>query len=159
MIDLSLSELIIQCGTNKYSTKIEPPMSSYRDARERLVTMDQLCTQALKRSDITIDFFPPYTVWHRLWFTFCIFIWLSFLRKTNFSQHGLFSPLLPQAFREFCYFMQPIVWWGMTGAHVFETYAFVNGRLKRHGVVNVKSFVFWQWFGDVLVQGFVAYMR
>ena len=53
--DITLEKLTFSCAGKTYVTPFNPPMTSYREARERVVEMDKECVSALGRSDITIS--------------------------------------------------------------------------------------------------------
>ncbi|TKX24037.1 hypothetical protein C1H76_3605 [Elsinoe australis] len=156
--DVSLSDITFQSEAGSFKTVIEPPMASFREARERLVAMDKECVAALDRSDITIrEWQPPYG-WYLALFVTVSVTFLAFSTRSNFALDSLFAAILPDFFRKFCYAIQPYLLVFLLVVHGAETFTMASGRLKRHNV-NIRTLVYWQWVGDTFIEGVGAFNR
>ncbi|KAF2157788.1 hypothetical protein K461DRAFT_274018 [Myriangium duriaei CBS 260.36] len=156
--DITLSTLTIASSSGSHSIPFDPPMSSFRDARERLVVMDKECVAALGRSDITVrEWVVPRGVFLAL-FIIVSTTFIAFSLRSNFAPSGIFAPFLPSFFRRFCHAIQPVVFYGMLAIHASEAVYMARGRLRKHNV-NVRSAVYWQWVGDAFIEGFGAFFK
>ena len=133
-------------------------MTSYREARERLVDMDKDCVTALGRSDITVREYTFPTGWHLALFCTVSATLMAFSLRSNFAAHGMIARLVPDAFRRFCWTIQPYLFWGMILIHGAETANMARGRLIKHNV-NMNDANYWKWLGDCFIEGVGAYDR
>ncbi|GAB7346109.1 hypothetical protein MBLNU457_4864t1 [Dothideomycetes sp. NU457] len=156
--DITLDKLTFSCEGKTYVTPFDPPMTSYREARERVVEMDKECVSALGRSDITISRYAFPTGWYLGLFTLVATVFVVFSTRRNFASGGLIASVVPDFFRRFCSAIQPYLFWGMVAIHGTETYVFVTSRLIKHNV-NVMNPVFWNWAGDCFISGVGAFQR
>ncbi len=85
MTDVTLNAMTISCGGKNNIIPFDPPLKSFREARERLVQMDQDALQTLGRSNIPITgFVPPYTRFgHLCNFTICGLSYILLSRPSN----------------------------------------------------------------------------
>ncbi|KAH0060422.1 hypothetical protein KCU96_g20762, partial [Aureobasidium melanogenum] len=81
--DVSLEYIAFECAGMNYRTPLNPPMSSFREARERLVQMDKECIEALDRSDITIKEFIAPTGLYLVLFVIVSTTLVAFRTRTN----------------------------------------------------------------------------
>lgn len=155
--DLSLSEVTIEYSRGRtHTVALDPPMKSYREARERLVDMDKTCRDALGISDIAVRrYVAPYG-WTLGLFIQVIVTLVVFSRRSNLET-GL-AHMLPEGFRSFCWQVQPLVFWGILVIHTIEVAMFARSRLAKHGV-NPRSILYWQWLSDAFISGFGAFHR
>jgi len=156
--DITLDKLTFSCGGKTYVTPFSPPMTSYREARERVVEMDKECVSALGRSDITISQYAFPTGWYLGLFMLVTVTLAAFSTRSNFAPGGLIASVVPDAFRRFCSAIQPYLFWGMIAIHGTETWVFTRSRLIKHNV-NVMNPVFWNWAGDCFIEGVGAFNR
>ncbi|GAM86310.1 hypothetical protein ANO11243_043220 [Dothideomycetidae sp. 11243] len=155
---ISLSELTMSCSTGTFTTPFTPPMSSLREARERLVAMDKACVTALGVSDITIRTFPPPTGPFLAGCVIVVSTLVSFSSRGNFAPEGVIGSVVPEFFRRFCYAIQPILFTTVLGIHVVETVWMAFGRLRKYNV-SPRSKVYWFWLGDAFCEGVGSYIR
>ncbi|KAG8627133.1 hypothetical protein KVT40_004616 [Elsinoe batatas] len=156
--DVTLSDITFQSDAGRFSTPLNPPMTSFREARERLVAMDKECVQALGRSDITIrDFETPYG-WYLYLFIIVSATFVAFSRRANFAPNSLAAAIMPDVLRRFNYAIQPYLLFGLFAIHGTEAYVMANGRLKKHNV-NMRTKTFWLWVGDAFIEGFGSFHR
>ena len=133
-------------------------MTSYREARERLVDMDKECVSALDRSDITIKEYTPPKGWYLALFMLVTATFISFGRRSNFAPGGVIASVVPDVFRRFCWTIQPFILYGMLLIHTAEMIHLGRGRLRRHNV-NIRNPQYWMWMGDCFIEGVGAYNR
>ena len=57
-----------------------------------------------------------------------------------------------------CWKLQPILFYGITGAHALECVALAFGKLKTHSV-NPRSSVYWMWIVSNFIEGFPCGLR
>ena len=158
LIDISLQKLDFRCGSDTYATAIEPAMISYREARERVVQMDKECLNGLGRSDITVKkFLPPHGLYLVL-FAIVTVTFVGFSRRSNFDTGGILTRILPAAFNNFCWTVQPFVLYSMLIIHGVEAYHMATGRLRKHSV-NINSKIWWQWAGATFIEGVGSFNR
>jgi hypothetical protein len=156
--DISLDYIAFECAGMKYRTALDPPMASFRDARERLVQMDKECTQALGRSDITIKEYTAPTGLYLVLFIIVSTTLVAFRTRKNFETGSIISAVVPGSFAQFCWTIQPFIWYGMLAIHGVETWHMARGRLRKHNV-NTRSKVWWSWIGTTFIEGVGAYNR
>ncbi|KAF4550177.1 Hypothetical protein D9617_18g033680 [Elsinoe fawcettii] len=156
--DVTLRDITFKSDAGTFKTQFNPPMTSFREARERLVALDKECVQALGRSDISIREWPALQGWNFWQFVTLTATFLVFSRRDNFAPNSLASSILPDVIRKFNYTIQPWLFMGLVLIHSAEAVHMATGRLKKHNV-NVRSLVYWQWVGDTLIEGFGAFIR
>lgn len=111
--DISLGELVFSRGNETYKTAISPPMTSYREARERVVQMDKECIAGLRRSDITVsEYIRPRGVYLAS-FLIVSATFISFSRRATFEPDGLVATYVHSGFARFCWTVQPWVLYSM----------------------------------------------
>ncbi|KAG9887851.1 hypothetical protein KCV05_g11370, partial [Aureobasidium melanogenum] len=156
--DVSLEYIAFECAGMKYRTPLDPPMSSFREARERLVQMDKECIEALDRSDITIKEFIAPTGLYLVLFVIVSTTLVAFRTRTNFESGSFISAMVPKSFARFCWTIQPFIWYGMLAIHGAETWYMARGRLRKHNI-NIRSRVWWLWTATTFIEGVGAYNR
>jgi hypothetical protein len=162
MTDVNLSEMKIAYSGKQAIIPFDPPMKSMREARERLVQLDQDAREALGRSDISITKFIPCYVHpgHLFNFTTCLLTYIAFSRSSNFRPGSfLFDNVLHMApgFATFCSAIQPYLLPIMIAIHAFET-ALMSRKLKRHGLTPFDR-LWWLWAGTCFVEGVTSAWR
>ncbi|KAG9965685.1 hypothetical protein KCU61_g1292, partial [Aureobasidium melanogenum] len=156
--DVSLEYIAFECAGMNYRTPLDPPMSSFREARERLVQMDKECIEALDRSDITIKEFIAPTGLYLVLFVIVSTTLAAFRTRTNFESGSFISAMVPNSFARFCWTIQPLIWYGMLAIHGAETWYMARGRLRKHNI-NIRSRVWWLWTATTFIEGVGAYNR
>ena len=146
------------CGGNSYQVPFDPPMTSYRDARERVVEMDKECCHALHKSDITVKEFAPPTGIYAIVFITIAATFLGYSQRWWFAEGGVVERILGPAFARFSWLIQPWLITAMMGIHGIEVVYFVRNHLWKHSV-NARTFPFWQWVGFTFVEGQFAFNR
>jgi hypothetical protein len=178
LTDIELTHLIISTTspftnytTNRTTARnyiaLTPPMSSFSEARERLVTMHNEALAGLGFSDITVTHYePPRSPLHVFVFALCLWAWISFCYRPNllptapvrpiytFWSAGGYSP----AFASFAHYVQPLTITLMLVIHISEATYFARTRLRKHQV-QTGSAVWWSWVTSNLVEGVGAMQR
>ncbi|KAF2277656.1 integral membrane protein-like protein [Westerdykella ornata] len=162
MTDISLTEMRIRYSGKEAVIPFEPPMKSMRDARERLVQMDQDALQALGRSDITVTKFIPCYVHpgHLFNFSQCLVTFIAFSRPSHFKPGSLlFDNLLYRtpSFASFCLKIQPFLIGIMVAIHAFEA-AGMAKRLRKHGLTPLQM-TWWLWVATCFIEGITSTWR
>lgn len=159
--DMSHSAMIILASGKQHTVPISPPLSSWSDARLRVVAMDEDARKALGRSDISVTKYipPPKSSWP-------VYAWVGWtlvtmLRRDNFLPGGwVYDNLyryIPR-YAELNYKWQPWVLPLILILHTIEPIAFMMPRLRKHSVPTGSS-VWWKWMVSNCTEGFPAFMR
>ncbi|KAK5141105.1 hypothetical protein BJ546DRAFT_1028680 [Cryomyces antarcticus] len=159
--DISLDSLTVVANGKTHSIAFNPPMTSYREARERVVAMDKDAVTALGRSDITVTEYRLPRGFHAVVFGAALMTMLSFFRAGNFVPGSyLYDYLLVYvpSFASFCYKIQPYVFYPMISIHLAEAVHMARGRLRRHSVVPGTS-LWWAWVTSNFIEGIGAMQR
>jgi hypothetical protein len=178
LTDIELTHLIISTSstftnyaTNRTTARnyitLTPPMSSFSEARERLVAMHNESLAGLGISGIAVTRYQlPRSPLHLFVFALCLWCWLSFCYRPN---------LLPTApvkviynFWSVCgywpglaslsYSLQPFAISVMLVIHIFEAVYLVRTRLRKHQV-KTGSRVWWSWVISNFIEGAGAIQR
>jgi hypothetical protein len=162
MTDITLDDMKFDCGGQQYVIPFDPPMTSLREARDRVVQLDKEALRALYRSDVTITkYVPPYTnLFHLINFTQCLVVFIAFPRAANFRPGSLlYDNLLSSfpGFANFCLSIQPILFPMMVGIHALET-GIMIAKLDRHGL-NPFDGLWWAWVGSCFVEAVTSFWR
>ncbi|KAF2268183.1 integral membrane protein-like protein [Lojkania enalia] len=162
MTDINLDRMTFEYGRKEEIIKFDPPLGSLREARERLVKLDQDCLKGLGRSDIRIaKYIPPYTKpFHFVNFSVCLLTYLAFWRPANFKPGSLlFDYLLFRypAFSSFCLTIQPYLFTIMCAIHAFESTQMVK-KLEKHNLLMDEG-IWWAWVGSCFVEGVTSFWR
>ncbi|KAJ4368880.1 hypothetical protein N0V83_005962 [Neocucurbitaria cava] len=125
MINIYLDHMIFLIGSHQIVIPFDPPMKSFREARERLVEMDKDALHVLGRSDISITAFIPPTVkmGHLFNFTQCLLAYMLLPRPANFRPGSLLYDGLLYRVPSFAAFVAQISWIVfaiMLPIHIFE---------------------------------------
>lgn len=159
MTDISLSDMTMSCDAGTFKTPFKPPMSSLREARDRVVEMDKECVQKLGRSDITIKEYRFPTRPFDIFLTVnIIFAFVMFSSKKNFAPDSIVGSLLPEAVRAFCVSISAPAFYSILGAHVCEVIYNRKARLGKYNV-NPRSGAYWMWTISNFLDGFPTMMR
>jgi len=159
--DMTLNSVTVRSNSKRYVIPLEPPMDSWRDARERLVRMDKDAIQALGRSDITVKEYRRPRGFHAVVFVACALTFAAFCRMSNFLPGSyLYEVVLKHfpGFASFCAKIQPILFYTMFAVHAGEAITMAKTRLRKHSV-PVASRLWWTWVLSTLIEGVGAFQR
>jgi hypothetical protein len=139
---------------------LNPPMGSYREARERLVEMDRDSIKGLQRSSITIKEYRAPKGFHAVGFAVCAGTFLLLSRRDNALPGSLPYELLFKHIPQFAAFVarvRDLVLWPMIAIHLFEAYLMTK-RLEKHSV-PLFSTLWWMWVVSCFIEGVGSFQR
>ncbi|KAF2089892.1 integral membrane protein-like protein [Saccharata proteae CBS 121410] len=160
LADMSLASMQVEAGGKQYNIPLEPSMDSWRDARERMVKMDQDALAGLGRSDITIREYRVPKGFHAVVFTVCLLTYVLVSRRQNALPGSfIYDNVLRHvpALASFTAKVQPTVLALMVGIHLFEASVMAR-RLAKHNVPLLGG-LWWAWTGSCFIEGFGALQR
>ncbi len=144
---------------------ITPPMSSFSEARERMVAMDNESLKGLGLSDITVTTYrlPRGYHWAVLFATTISFISFSRPELTD-PRHGGFlydfwsvNGCAPQL-AQLAHTLQPYTFAAMVVIHTSEAVYLARTRLRKHGV-KAGGALWYAWMVSCFLEGFGAFQR
>jgi hypothetical protein len=144
MTAVDLTGMTFIAGSKAHWIPFEPPLKSYRDARERVVAMDKDCLTALGRSDVTINEYVQPSGVYAAGLAICAATFLGFSQRWWFAADQVVASVLGQSFAHFAWTIQPWLLAGLFLIHGGELAWFIPARLQKHSV-NVKTKEFWLW--------------
>ena len=159
--DMTLDSITIRSSGKRYLVPLEPPMDSWRDARERLVRMDKDAIQALGRSDITVKEYRRPRGFLAVVFVTCAVTFAAFCRKSSFLPGSYLYEILLKyfpGFASFCAKIQPILFYTMVALHTGEAITMANTKLRKHSV-PVACRLWWAWVLSTFIEGVGAFQR
>ncbi|KAL5116037.1 hypothetical protein ACEQ8H_006048 [Pleosporales sp. CAS-2024a] len=164
MTDISLNEMTFSCNGQQNTIAFDPPMKSFREARERVVQLDKDALHLLGRSDLTVDRYIPPTVKlaHLCNFSQCLLSYL-FLPHASIWQPGslLYDTLLyrvPVVADLIAQYGWSIVVLVMIPIHTFEA-ALMARRLRRQHGLTPLDWPWWAWTASCFVEGITSKWR
>lgn len=158
MSGVSLNSMTFVCRSKTYHVPLNPPMSSYRDARERAVQMDKEALAGLARSDITVKEFLPPTGLYALEFAIISATFLGYSQRWWFAKGSIVEQYLGSRFSSFGWSVQPYLITFMICIHTAEVVYFMRNKLSRHSV-NPRTSLFWKWAATTFIEGMFAMRR
>ncbi|KAF7882527.1 uncharacterized protein EAF02_005890 [Botrytis sinoallii] len=163
LLDITLSSLQISSKSGKTHTiPLDPPMTSYADARPRFVAMDSECRDALNISPYTITRYePPKTFLHRLIFGLCLITMVVFVTKSHIVPGTLFYdnvlPWFPGGPETFLWISNKIAM-PTFAIHVMEVIWMDRSRLMKYNIERGSS-MWWKWMTSCLIEGLGSFAR
>ncbi|CAF9936547.1 hypothetical protein IMSHALPRED_010794 [Imshaugia aleurites] len=162
LADISFNDLtILSSNGTPHAIPIKPAMTSWSEARPRVVAMDGEAVAGLGASDITVKKYKPPYGFMAVNFVACALSWISFCRRANFEPGSIFYDVLLKnipSFANFCRTIQPVVLGVMVVVHTAETMWIAKSRLERH-TVRMFSQVWWMWILSCYVEGVGSMIR
>ncbi|KAL9067580.1 MAG: hypothetical protein Q9161_006769 [Pseudevernia consocians] len=162
LADISFNNLtILSSNGTPHAIPVKPAMTSWSEARPRVVAMDAEAVAGLGASNITVRKYKPPRGFMTAVFVACALTYISFCRRANFEPGSIFyDTLLKKApsFANFCRIIQPLLFWFMIVFHGGEAVWMAKGRLEKH-TVRMFSRVWWMWVLSCYVEGIGSYVR
>jgi hypothetical protein len=158
MTDIDLSGLTLSCQGRTHRIPFEPPLKSYREARERVVQLDKECCQRLGRSDVTVKEYRVPEGLDAIPFFVVSATFLAYSQRWWFEKGQVVEAVLGAAFARFSWNIQPWLLWIMVAIHGAEMFYFAYAKLRKHSV-SPRSRVWWLWTGSVFIEGVFAMKR
>jgi len=163
LADFTFSSLtILSSKEQAHTIPITPSMTSWADARPRVVAMGQEAVAALKKSSITVKRYKPPRSYMTAIMAASALTFILFSRRANFLPGSLLYNLLllnhMPNFANFCWKIQPLVIYPMLVLHSAEAAHMQRSRLEKH-TVRIFGWVWWAWMGSAFVEGFTSFWR
>jgi hypothetical protein len=158
MTDIDMGGLTLACQGRTHRIPLEPPMKSYREARERVVQLDKECCQRLHRSDVTVKEYQYPRGTDALPFIIVSATFLAYCQRWWFAKGQVVEAILGTSFARFSWRIQPWLFWMMVAIHGAEVVYFAYTQLSKHSV-SIRSRVWWLWSGSTFIEGVFAMKR
>ena len=178
LTDVELTHLIISTTstftnytTNRTTARnyipLTPPLSSFSDARERMVAMHNEALAGLDLSDVIVtEYRPPKTPLHVFIFAICLGTWISFCYRPNLLPTAPITPIYAfwslggswPALASFMHYIQPLPITAMIVIHTAEAVHLARTRLRKHRVPT-GSRLWWSWVISSFIEGLGAFQR
>ncbi|KAK4548049.1 hypothetical protein LTR36_010769 [Oleoguttula mirabilis] len=155
---IDLNGMTLICRSKTYRIPFDPPMGSYREARERVVEMDKEALAGLGQSDITVKEFLPPTGLYALEFAIILATFLGYSQRWWFAKGQVVEQYLGSGFASFSWAIQPYLITFMLVLHAAEMAYFMQNKLKKHAV-NPRTSLFWIWSATTFIEGVFAFRR
>ena len=158
---MTISASLLPFSSTSYPIKLDPPLSSWAEARARLVEMDGESCRGLGCSDVTVKRYAPPKGFMLV--NFALFAWanVTFSTRSNFLAGSLYHSILfkhmPGVAR-FCHTIQPFVIVFLLVPHVGEAIYLARMRMEKH-TVPIFSLLWWKWFISIAIEGFPGQLR
>lgn len=147
--------------SNSYTIALDPPLSSWAEARARLAEMDREACKGSGCSSITVKSYAPPYGFMAVNFAICAWAYLTFSTRSNFLPGSIyytfFFKYMP-GFAKFCYNVQPFIILLMLVVHFGEALYLARTRLDKH-TVPMFSQLWWKWFISDVIEGYTAKVR
>lgn len=163
MTDISLSAMTFQTTDGKTHTiPLNPPMTSFADARTRSVDMDREARSVLNISPIKLtSYLPPQKPAHFIVFGLCAMAYINFATKHLMVPGTLFyDKVLPWWPRGPEAYLSTVnkVFYPMLAIHFTEAFFLDRTKLKKYGVAR-GSALWWKWIVSVFIEGWGSWDR
>ena len=163
LADISFHDLtILSSNGTPHAIPIKPAMTSWSEARPRVVAMDAEAVDGLGASNITVrEYRLPHGFFMTVVFVACALTHVAYWRRANFEPGSiLYDTLLKTvpSFAGFCRLIQPLLFVFMMGLHGGEAVWMARSRLEKH-TVRMFSRVWWMWVLSCYVEGFGSFIR
>lgn len=162
LTDINFDGLTIRANAGSpYKIPINPSMTSWADARPRVVAMDAEAVSGLNRSNITVKRYARPEGITAIFLVLIILTYLVFFKRSNFQPgsflHDVILVYAPGC-AHFGFRVQPLVLYLMVVIHLGEAIYMVRGRLQKHTVPTFSK-LWWKWALNSLVEGYGSFVR
>ena len=156
LADITFNSLTIHASNGTpHTIPIEPPMTSWSEARPRVVAMDAEAVSGLNRSNITVKKFKGPKGFMAVVFMAAAVTFVVFSKRTNFEPGSVIYEKvmrhLPN-FNRFCHTIQPVVLYPMIALHSWEAYHMDQTRLEKHSIPRFSK-LWWKWILMTFIGG------
>ena len=160
--DITFDHLVISTYPGSaHIVPIHPSMTSWSDARPRVVAMDAEAVAGLNRSNITVKKYVKPTGLMFSHFCWTVINLIVFSRRENLQPGSLlYDSILvyTPGFARFCLLMRPLVLFLILASHPAESLYMHMSKLRKHTVPTF-SVLWWTWILSTLAEGFPAFIR
>lgn len=162
LTSITFDSLIINSSPKSAHTiPISPLMTSWSEARPRVVVMDAEATAALGKSSITVKRYKKPRGFMTVVFVAVAITFLLFCRRAHFRPGSVVYDVVMRhapGFADFCWRIQPLLFYTMVVWHGAEVAHMYRSRLEKH-TVRMFSGVWWAWVVSAFVEGFGSFWR
>ncbi len=156
LADITLDSLTILASNGKpHTIPIKPPMTSWSEARPRVVAMDAEAVAGLNRSNITVKKFRGPKGVMGVVFVAAAVTFVVFSKRSNFEPGALVYDTVMRHvpnFNKFCHTIQPLVLYPMIALHSWEAYNMDQTRLEKHSIPRFSK-LWWKWIFMTFIGG------
>ena len=140
----------------------DPPMTSFSEARPRVVEMDKASRKALGISSIVIDrYIPPTAPFHAFVFGICGFMFTQFIFYNQITPGTFYYDTVlsyfPGGAETFKWLVRKLAL-PVLAIHMGEAYLMDRSRLRKYGVQRF-SVLWWKWVSSCFIEGFGCFAR
>ncbi|KAL7959948.1 hypothetical protein V8C34DRAFT_277828 [Trichoderma compactum] len=159
--DMSLAGMTIKTRNGTYEVPFSPPLSSWAEARPRVIAMDVTSREALGISDIYLTEWamPRGFDWVPLGgvvFYYICYAGLPWVAPGSAPWETL-RLVFPGGPEWFLWTVRSI-FWIVFGIHTVEVYLLDKWKLQKHGVPRF-SWVWWAWASNIFIEGVTTWKR
>ena len=158
---MTISTSSLPFSPTTYQVKLDPPLSSWAEARARLAEMDGESCRGVGCSNVTVKRYAPPTGFMLFSFAYCAWLYVTFSTRSNFLPGSLYHSIVFQhmpGFARFCHSVQPFVFFSLFLIHLGEAVYLARTRMEKH-TVPMFSRLWWTWFISDVIEGFTALLR
>jgi len=156
LADITFDSLTILASNGKpHTIPIKPPMTSWSEARPRVVAMDAEAVAGLNRSNITVKKFRGPKGVMGVVFVAAAVTFVVFSKRSNFEPGALVYDTVMRHvpnFNKFCHKIQPLVLYPMIALHSWEAYNMDQTRLEKHSIPRFSK-LWWKWIFMTFIGG------
>jgi len=156
LADITFDSLKILASNGKpHTIPIKPPMTSWSEARPRVVAMDAEAVAGLNRSNITVKKFRGPKGVMGVVFVAAAVTFVVFSKRSNFEPGALVYDTVMRHvpnFNKFCHTIQPLVLYPMIALHSWEAYNMDQTRLEKHSIPRFSK-LWWKWIFMTFIGG------
>ena len=157
LVDITFDSLtILSSNGTPHKILINPLMTSWSEARLRVVAMDAEAVAGLNRSNITVKKFRGPKGLMGLVFVAAAVTFVVFSKRSNFEPGSVIYENLMRHlpnFNKFCHTIQPMLLYPMIALHSWEAYHMDQTRLEKHSIPKFSK-LWWKWILMTFVGGF-----
>ena len=156
LADITLDSLtILASNGTPHTIPIQPAMTSWSEARPRVVAMDAEAVAGLNRSNITVKKFRGPKGFMGVVFVAAAVTFVVFSKKSNFEPGSiLYDNVMKHVpnFNKFCHTIQPMLLYPMIALHSYEAYHMDQTRLEKHSIPRFSK-LWWKWIFMTFIGG------
>ena len=156
LADITFDSITILASNGKpHTIPIKPPMTSWSEARPRVVAMDAEAVAGLNRSNITVKKFRGPKGVMGVVFVAAAVTFVVFSKRSNFEPGALVYDTVMRHvpnFNKFCHTIQPLVLYPMIALHSWEAYNMDQTRLEKHSIPRFSK-LWWKWIFMTFIGG------
>ncbi|KAF2860886.1 hypothetical protein K470DRAFT_216225 [Piedraia hortae CBS 480.64] len=155
---IHLNGLAIVCHGKTYHIHFDPPLTNYKEARGRVIQLDQEARQALGQSDIDIKEYIPPRGLYALECALLFVMYAAYCQRWWFARGSVVERYLGAGFATWSWWIQPRFVPVTMLAHFIETIIYMRTKLLKHSI-NPRTSLFWLWSLTFIFEGVFGKLR